>query len=273
MKKQVKILGFPLGHSISPAMQNAAFKANGLDWEYSLYEVAPKELEKAITLLRETDIIGFNVTIPHKEAVIPLLDDVSGEARQIGAVNTVVNNNGELVGFNTDGTGFILSLLNDAKFDPKGKKAVVIGAGGASRAVSNLLMINQAASIVLTDVVEHKAKDLAKAVNGTFVKLNSKEFQTAVNEADLLVNATPIGMHPKDDQMPIDDKIKIPDHVLVYDLVYNPAQTKLMKKARLSCSGLGMLVYQGAAAFELWANQPAPIEIMRQAAKQALFQS
>jgi len=271
MKKLVKLIGYPLGHSVSPAMQNAAFEALGLDWKYELEEVAPDKLEETVEKLKkDPNVAGFNVTVPYKEKVISLLDEISIEAKQIGAVNTVVKKDNKLVGSNTDGAGFIFSLKFDAKFDPKDKKAVVLGAGGASRAVCMMLNLNGAKKITLSDIAEEKALELAKLVNAATAKVNSKELQDGINEADILVNTSPIGMHPKTDQMPLLDNFEIPANVLVYDLVYNPAKTKLMQKAKKSCSGLGMLVRQGALAFEKWTGKPAPLEIMRKAAEEAL---
>lgn len=282
MRKIVGIIGYPLGHSISPAMHNAAFKNLGLDYEYVPFELTPGDLAEAVNGFRALHFAGFNVTIPHKEAIIPLLDEVTKLARIIGAVNTVVNQEGKLIGYNTDGAGFIDSLKEDANLDPKEKAAVVLGAGGGSRAVSIMLAEAGAKSIALADVREEKAKDLSEYIDSYFkitchsVKVNSQELQKAVDSADLLVNATPIGMHPKTDQSPLAENIKLPKGLLVYDLVYNPAETKLLKTAKASgcktCGGLGMLVRQGASAFTLLTGKEAPVSVMRQAAEKALFQ-
>lgn len=271
MKKIIKLIGFPLGHSVSPAMQNAAFKELGLAYQYELEEVAPDKLEETIERLKnDPNIAGFNVTVPYKERVLPLLDELDAQAKAIGAVNTVVKKNNKLIGSNTDGTGFIFSLKFDAKFDPKDKKAVVLGAGGASRAVCVMLQLNGAQKITISDIVEEKALEIAKLINGSSVKANSTQLQTAINEADILVNTSPVGMQPKIDQMPVPDNFEISANVLVYDLVYNPAKTKLMQKAKKSCSGLGMLVRQGALAFKKWTGKDAPLDVMRKAAQQAL---
>jgi len=271
MKKLVRLIGYPLGHSVSPAMHNAAFKALGLDWEYELEEVALDKLEETVEKLRKgPNVAGFNVTVPYKEKIIPLLDELSRHAKLIGAVNTVVKKNNKLIGYNTDGPGFVESLKSEAKFEPKGKKAVVLGAGGASRAICSMLNSEGAKQIVIADVVETKAEELAKQVKAKTAKVNSQALQKAINEADILVNTTPIGMQPKADQMPLPDNFIIPANVLVYDLVYNPAKTKLMQKTKQSCSGLGMLVHQGALAFEKWTGQKPDINIMYQAAEQAL---
>lgn len=280
MHKVVGIIGYPLEHSVSPAMHNAAFKKLGLDIEYVPFEVDPKDLAEALKGLRALHIAGFNATIPHKETIVPLLDEVTKLARIIGAVNTVVNQEGKLIGYNTDGAGFIDSLKEDVKINPKAKNVVVLGAGGASRAVCVMLAETGVKSITITDIQEEKAKDLTKYVGSyfeiscEFVVPNSSALQKALNEADLLVNASPAGMHPKIDENPLSDNIKLKPPLIVYDLVYNPSKTKLMKTAKAagcrSYSGLGMLVRQGALAFTLWTGEEAPIEIMRKAAEEAL---
>lgn len=276
MDKIVGLIGHPLGHSLSPLMHNAAFKELGLDWEYKLFDVKPKELPKKIELLRGEQYAGFNVTVPYKEKIIGLLDEVVENAKVIGAVNTVVNQAGKLVGYNTDGPGFIESLRDDAKITPQGLNVVVLGAGGASRAILVTLAEEKANSLTLTDVDQEKAATLAKYIGSYFdvqiktVKPNSPQLQLALDAADLLVNATPIGMRPKENACPLDDKIQLRPELMVYDLVYNPYATKLMKKSKNSVSGLGTLVRQGALAFTLWTEQEAPVELMRQAAFAAL---
>lgn len=280
MRKSVALIGYPLGHTLSPAMHNAAFKKLGLDYEYLPVEVAPKELAKALKGFRVPRFAGFNVTIPHKEAVIPLLDEITPVAKVIGAVNTVVNRDGSLVGYNTDGAGFIDSLKEDAKVDPKGKRVVVLGAGGASRAVAVMLAEAKAVEVTLSDIQEDKAHDLAEYIEDYFeiictsVKPNSQALQDKINAADILVNTTPVGMHPKVHHSPLGEKINLPPSLLVYDLVYNPSETKLLATAKAAgcrtCSGLGMLVRQGALAFTLWTGEEAPVEAMRQAAERKL---
>ena len=274
------LIGYPLSHSVSPAMHNAAFKKLGLDCEYSLFEVEPKDLKEAVEGMRALHITGFNVTVPHKEAVVPLLDEVTEIARVIGAVNTVQNQDGKLIGYNTDGAGFIESLINDAKIKPKGKHAIILGAGGASRAVAVMLAESGAKTITITDIETEKAKELAEYVDSYFdtscdnVEVNSKDLQRSIDQAEILVNCTPLGMAPKVDASPLVNNIELSKNIMVYDLVYNPAETKLMKTAKAAgakvCSGLGMLVYQGALALTLWTGEEAPVEIMRKAAQAAL---
>src|SRR3989338_8485799 len=267
MRKIVGIIGYPLGHSVSPAMHNAAYKELGLDYEYIPFEVEPEDLKEALPGLRALHIAGFNVTIPHKEAIIPLLDDVTKLAATIGAVNTVVNQDSKLIGYNTDGPGFIESLKEDANFEPAGKRVVVLGAGGVSRAVSVMLAEVEAASIVIADIVEEKAKGLGANISGQTLK-------NEIERADLLVNATPIGMSPKINDSPLPSGVKLNKKTLVYDLVYNPAETKLLKTAKKAgcrvVSGLGLLVRQGAIAFTVFTGEEAPIETMWSAARKAL---
>jgi shikimate dehydrogenase len=280
MTKIVALIGYPLGHSISPAMQNAAFKKMGLDYEYQLIEVEPKSLAESVKSLRSLQIAGFNVTVPHKEAILPLLDEVTDLARVIGAVNTVQNQAGRLIGYNTDGPGFVESLKSEANFLPAGKKVVVLGAGGASRAVSVMLAEAKVEKLIIADVIVDKAHNLAEYIDSYFeisaraFPVASQELKIALAEADLLVNTTPVGMSPNVEVSPLSPEIKLSENLLVYDLVYNPAQTKLLKTAVTAgcqtCSGLGMLVQQGALAFSIWTGEEAPISVMRQAAERAL---
>lgn len=280
MKKIVGLIGYPLDHSVSPAMHNAVYRQMGLAYEYIPFEVEPEDLPEALAGLRALHIAGFNVTIPHKETIVPLLDEVTKLARVIGAVNTVENQEGRLVGYNTDGPGFIESLREDAGFEPVGKKVVVIGAGGASRAVSTILAEVGVLDLTLSDLMDDKAKLLAEYLGTAFdspcrhASLDSAELRAAIAEADLVVNTSPLGMAPKVDASPLPAETKFKKGALVYDLVYNPQKTKLIKVAQAAgcrvCSGLGMLVRQGALAFSLFTGEEPPVEEMRLAAEHAL---
>ncbi|MFH1826512.1 MAG: shikimate dehydrogenase [bacterium] len=280
MSKKAFIIGHPIKHSVSPFMHNAAFGERGIDCLYDLKDVKPRDLKKIFEELRQPEVIGFNVTVPHKEAVLPLLDDLSKPAQIIGAVNTVVNENGKLIGHNTDGAGFIESLKEDAKFEPKEKNVVVIGAGGASRAITVMLAEAEIDFLTVTDIQEEKAQELLEylssyfQLNCNFAAPNSEELQAAIDRADILINCSPVGMHPKEKENPLSPQIKLHSDLLVYDLVYNPRETQLLKTAKAAgaqaCSGLGMLVRQGALAFTLWTGQEAPVQTMRQAAEKAL---
>lgn len=276
MKKLVHLLGYPLGHSISPAMQNAAFHKLGLDYEYSALEVPPENLAELVGGLREPRIAGFNVTVPHKEKILSLLDEITPVAKLIGAVNTVKNQSGRLIGYNTDGAGFIESLKQDAAFDPAGKKVVIIGAGGASRAVAVMLAEAGAKAIVINDVQKEKAAELAEYLGSYFpIKTGANApLTSSLVDVDLLVNASPIGMSPRESESPLPDNLRVPTKLTVYDLVYNPMETALLRTAKgagcRAVSGLGMLVRQGALAFTIWTGQEAPVEVMRKAALAAL---
>lgn len=280
MKKLIGLVGYPLGHSVSPAMHNAAFKELNIDYEYVPFEVDQHDLSQAISGFRALHIAGFNVTVPHKETILPQLDEITKLAEVIGAVNTVQNQEGTLIGYNTDGPGFLDSLREDASFEPKGKEVVVLGAGGASRAVSIMLAETGVKSLVIADLDESKAKLLAEQI-GSFSKINcrharldSQELNGAIASADLLVNTTPVGMSPKIEFSPLPAAAELNKKTLVYDLVYNPAETKLLKEAKSrgckTCSGLGMLIRQGALAFTIFTGEEPPIEVMWQAAQGAL---
>jgi len=265
--KTVALIGYPLGHTISPAMHNAGYRHLKLDYEYVPLEVNPDDLKEAVDGLRALHFAGFNVTIPHKETIIPHLDDVTSLARDIGAVNTVLNRDGKLIGFNTDGPGFIESLKFDAGFEPKGKNCLILGAGGAGRALAVSLQQNEAKSISIYDPAVEKAENLAGYVGGKVVK----DIQKEMNEANLLINASPIGMYPRVDNSPLPPGIKLHKKLCVYDIVYNPQETKLLGIAKQSgakaVSGLGMLVRQGALAFTVFTGHSAPFEVMWEAAK------
>jgi len=289
------LLGFPVRHSLSPAMHNAAFRALNIPAEYRLFEVKPEELEGFLlnnapisdidgNSFRLTDLSGFNVTIPYKVKVLQIIGSILGNkvnsiAALIDAVNTVKVSADNLEAFNTDGAGFWRHLTKDLKFNLQGKKAAIIGAGGASRSVCVFLCIHKAKSISVFDVDKDKLRELVDNVLiGQFSNYNI-EIKAAnsidglnIADCDLLVNATPIGMK-EDDPCLVDEKF-IHKDLLVYDLIYNPAETKLLKmaekrKARVS-NGLGMLLYQGAEAFEIWTGREAPVEVMRNALNQAI---
>lgn len=265
-----------MGHSASPAMHNAAFRYVGMNAQYIPFEVPPGEIIEAVEGFRALNFLGFNVTVPYKEAVLEHLDDVTKLAKVIGAVNTVVNRDGKLTGYNTDGPGFIESLKEDAGFDPKGKSAVVIGAGGAGRAISIMLAECAATSVVIADIDLEKGEELAEYIRNDFnckcEALLPADMAKAVEKGHLLVNASPVGMHPKDNECPLPGKVKIPPKTLVYDLVYNPQETLLLRLAKESkargVSGLGMLVRQGALAFSIFTDEEAPIEVMWNAARE-----
>jgi len=272
------LIGFPVKHSYSAIMHNAAFKELGVDARYELFEVKPEELEGEFKRLVRQGVCGFNITVPYKEEIIKFLKDLDPEANLIGAVNTVkVNENKSAKGFNTDGTGFIRHLTKIVGFNPQGKKMSILGAGGAAKAISVQLAKNKAKSISLFDIDQDKAKNLTAKLQVNFagcdIRLVSQANALLQDKPDLLVNATSVGMH-KEDALVFDSEQFHPK-LFVYDLVYNPAQTLLLREARRKgCAavfnGLGMLLYQGVLAFKIWLDAEPPVEIMEQALREAL---
>ncbi len=263
------IFGYPLGHTLSPFMQNAAFKALGINAVYIPFEVRPEKLRNAVEFLKRFGFSGVNITIPHKEKVIDFLDKIDPLAKKIGSVNTVKNINGKLFGFNTDGIGFIRDLKNSG-FNPKGKTALVIGSGGAGKAVAASLSWSGAKKVFVTDKNDRLSKALSKKIkNGRYLPFES--WKQKLDDSDLLVNATPMGMKNED------PKIVEPKYfkkgLFIYDVVYN-RETKLVKDAKTAgleaMNGLGMLLYQGTAAFEIWTGKKAPVKVMEKALKNAL---
>jgi shikimate dehydrogenase len=254
-------------------MHNTAFKTLGLDYVYVPFKVKSLELKKAIEGIRGLNIRGLNVTIPHKVAVMQFLDRIDPLAEKIGAVNTIVNDGGILTGYNTDATGF-LQTLHDKDIEPRDKKVLLLGAGGAARAIGNILAEKRAQLMILNRKQELSwAEDLARHLStayGTDVKvgeLTPENLKRAINGVDILVNATSLGMSPDDDQTPVPADL-LCANLTVFDVVYNPLQTRLLREAKATSartiSGLEMLVWQGAIAFEKWTGIKAPIDVMRQ---------
>lgn len=270
------LIGYPVKHSLSPKMHNAAFSALGINAEYLLYELEENKIGSFLEKAPASSISGVNITVPYKEKVIPFLKKISAEAGLIGAVNTIKVNDGKLEGFNTDGEGFIKHLKEDLEFNPAHRRVALIGAGGASRAVSVYLSKSGVKQLSIFDVDINRAESLIRHLRDNFSAIDYKAAATIVdldiNGADLLINATPIGMKEADPLL-VDEKLIHPGQ-LVYDLIYNPKETKLLKAARLKgaavSNGLGMLLYQGMVAFEIWTGKPAPKEVMQKALYQAL---
>lgn len=277
---RVGLLGWPVGHSRSPAMHNAAFQALGLNWEYLLLPVPPERLGDAIRGLRALGFAGANVTVPHKQAAMSCLDTVTIEARAIGAVNTIVNHGGALTGYNTDALGF-LRALRDAGFDARGCRALVLGAGGAARAVVYALLAARARVTIANRTIA-RGRGLADEIGALFharvvvVPLDTPVLARALRDCDLLVNTTSVGMarpgKPEPLGSPLDEELELRADMVVNDLVYAPLETPLLRRARAAgarvVDGLGMLVHQGAAAFELWTGHKPSLDLMRVAALQ-----
>jgi shikimate dehydrogenase len=268
VKKLFAVLGYPIGHSMSPIMLNDVLSYYEIDAHYHPFKVSPEELEIAIRGLKAIGISGFNVTIPHKSAIIPFLDSVDDLALSIGAVNTVVNDNGKLVGYNTDGYGFIkglepyISSFSD-------KKVLVIGAGGAARAIYFTMAKMKPLALDITNRTVIKATELIKACpfesNSRALSLDEAEVQ--LNEYDVVIQTTMIGMYPNVLETPISLK-KLNNQALVCDIVYNPLETQFLKEARQKGAtvqnGVEMFVYQGALAFEKWTGIFPDVKRMRE---------
>ncbi|MBI4506536.1 MAG: shikimate dehydrogenase [Chloroflexi bacterium] len=274
MRRKVGLIGHPLGHTLSPAFQQAAFDHLGIAAVYRAYDLPPEDVPAFVAGLRAPDWLGVNVTVPHKERVRALLDGEGPEATAVGAVNTIVNDGGRLVGHNTDVVGFRDALV-EVGFAVRGARCVVLGAGGAARAVVYALRAGGAAEIVVANRHVERAQrllaDLAPNLPSVALPLDAAALATALAHCDLLVNSTSVGLRPGESPLPDDS---LPDRALVYDLVYNPPQTRFLAAAAArgarTLGGLSMLVGQGAASFTLWTGRPAPREVMRLAAEAAL---
>lgn len=274
------LFGFPVGQSMSPDMHNAAFRQLGLNFAYLAFAVEPSRLRSAVEAIRALSMRGVNVTIPHKVAVMDYLDDIDGEALDIGAVNTIVNEDGKLIGYNTDGPGYVRSLLEETGVTLAEQRVLLLGAGGAARAVGVSLARKGAKNMKVAnrslDKAENLAQVLGKHVPADVVEWSDESLARAVGEADLIINTTSVGMVPNVDESPIRKEWLRPD-ALVSDLIYNPRYTKLLKDAEQIGAnvhpGLGMFIHQGALAFELWTGQKAPASLMREIVEQKLNQS
>ena len=274
----VACLGQPVAENPTGVMQEAAFRALGLDWRYLTIEVAPDQLANAITGVRAFGMRGLNLTIPHKVAVLQHLDEIAPDAALIGAVNTVCRQGDRLIGMNTDGKGFLRGVRADARVDPKGKRAVVLGAGGAARAIVTELALAGTEDILVVNRSPERAKamvdDLA-AKTGCSIRWQPwTGIYQVPEDAGLLVNATSIGLYPDVDAMPPVDLSAAQPELLVCDAVFNPPETRLLAAARRRglavLDGLSMLVYQGVIGFQLWTGQDPPVEVMKQALREAL---
>lgn len=274
------VIGYPLKRSLSPVFQQAALDHLGLDVRYEAWPTPPDRLLQRVESLRRAEVLGANVTIPHKQAVLPMMDDVDELVRRVGAVNTIVNRSGRLHAFNTDVAGFLRGLIETATFDPAGKRALVAGAGGAARAVVVALIQAGAASVVVINRTYSRASELVHDVRPfagetALSALPDIYASWASVACDLLVNCTSVGMAgtPEENESPAPAEI-IRSGMLVYDLIYNPRETPLLREARARgarvLDGLPMLVYQGAAAFELWTGRRAPVDVMFRAAEAAV---
>jgi len=274
----VAVLGQPVAENPTGLMQEAAFQALGLNWRYLTIEVAPANLADAIRGVRAFGMQGINLTIPHKVAVMQHLDRIAPDAAIIGAVNTVRRAGSELIGENTDGKGFLRGVRADAGVDPHGKRVVVLGAGGAARAIVTELALAGAAEVLVVNRSAERgqrmAADLAAKTNAPIRFEPWLGTYAVPGNTELLVNATSIGLYPDVDAAPPVEFSAAHAGMLVCDVVFNPPETRLLAMARRcglpTLDGLSMLVYQGVIGFELWTGRKPPEAVMKQALRKAL---
>jgi len=266
------VIGDPIEHTLSPTIHNAAFNHLNLDFVFLAFRVKAADLEKAIQGMRGLGIHGLNVTMPHKSTVISFLDEVDPTVKFLGSANTILNKEGRLSGFNTDGVG-ALKALRENGAELSEKKVLLLGAGGAAKAIAFALA--EVGELVVLNRTADKAKELAAVLGQRFGKkvvggpLSSDTVQKNLRDSDILINSTKVGMHPHENQTIVEPQWLRSD-LTVMDIVYNPIETRLAKDAKAAgakvISGVEMLIYQGAASFELWTSRSAPIEVMRRAA-------
>jgi shikimate dehydrogenase len=270
------VIGDPIEHSLSPALQNAAFAATGTDAVFLAFQVNAAEVDNALLGVRALGICGLNVTMPNKNTVIDDLDEIDPTAQFLGSVNTIKNSNGTLCGYSTDGVGAKKALTENG-VELAGKKLVLLGGGGAAKAIAYALA-EEAGEIAIFNRNPQRLTPLIEAIVAknkkvTACALEPKAVQKGLENADLLINATSVGMHPNAKESLVQRQWLKPG-LAVMDIVYNPLETKLAKDAKAVgakvVSGLEMLVYQGAASFELWTGKKAPVQVMREAALRQL---
>ncbi len=274
MNYQLGLIGYPLGHSLSPKIHTAALKASGLDGSYSLFPISPEDkqgLKDLLARVRSGEITGLNVTIPHKQNVIELIDELTPTAQAIGAVNTIYMRENKLIGDNTDAPGFLSDLkrvMSETKSKIENRKsAIVLGAGGSSRAVVYALL-NDGWNVTLAARRIEQAQQLANSFSGYTLQVS--DFSSFfIHHSSLLVNTTPLGMTPNTETSPLPENVILSKHTFIYDLVYNPRETKLVRDARAqglsATTGLGMLIEQAAFAFEKWTGAKADRDAMQKA--------
>lgn len=271
--KKLGLICWPVGHSLSPIMHNTVFEALGMDWIYLPLGTRPGDLEAAINGLRALSFEGCNISVPYKTEVIQYLDEVEDTARKMNAVNTIKNEDGKLIGLNTDAPGFIQTLTSDGVI-PDGFNVLMIGAGGAARAALFGLSQFKINHVTVMDTVELQATSLIHDLSAVYPS-NVVEYLAPTEEnfakvsqdgLDLVVNATPVGMSPKVDASPWPDAVALPEGAAFFDIVYNPQMTKFLSRAKAeghkTLSGLGMLVYQGMICFEIWTGIKPPVDLM-----------
>ena len=282
MKKKVGIIGYPLDHSLSPIFQQAAFDDLNIDLSYEAWPLQLEEIPNFMQNLRIKPILGLNVTIPYKEIVIKYLDDIHVDALSIGAVNTIVNSAGTLVGYNTDIIGFSRSLDDFIDIDTIGKTALILGAGGVARAALKTLILKGFGEIVIANRTEERAKKMAIEFSQNNVKINTIDIKdhdlaSISKKSSLIVNCTSVGMYGSDQSFAYLEYSDISKDSFVYDMIYNPLYTPLMKLADLAgakfSNGLSMLINQGVESFKLWTGQEPNFDIMLESAQNQMIKN
>ncbi len=258
------VIGDPVLHSLSPVMHNTAFAAIGYNGVYLAFGV--KDVAAAISGVRGLGIRGLSVTIPHKLTVMKHLDEIDDKAVRIGAVNTIINNDGKLFGYNSDCLGATNALLE--KTDIKDKQVILVGAGGAARAIG-FGILSEGGKLTIVNILEDEGKQLAKDLNVDYYHLSEHKKL----DCQILINATPVGMSPDTDAMPIEKEF-LREDMVVMDVVYNPLETRLLKEAKnigcITVDGVSMFVYQGVSQFESWTGKKAPVDVMRKVVMESL---
>jgi shikimate dehydrogenase len=259
------VIGNPVRHSLGPLMHNSAFSEKGINAVYLAFEST--DVEGATQGMRAMGVKGMSVTIPHKSSIIPLLDEVDLLAKDIGAVNTIVNKDGKLIGYNTDAAGALMALEDVVQV--AGKSCVIVGAGGAARAIGYILKKHNV-TLTIANRSEERGKTLSKSLDSEYIK--PEQFEDV--DVDILINTTPAGMTPNTDSCPVPEKA-LRQSMTVMDIIYNPRRTKLLniasEKGCKVIDGLGMFIYQGAEQFRLWTGEEAPVELMKKVVEEELY--
>ncbi len=276
------VYGSPIAHSASPAMHNAAFAALGLNWRYLAFEVEPKNLRAAVAGAKAMNFAGLNLTVPHKLLAVEMVDELDVSAKVWGAVNTIKfvqspkSKVQSAIGFNTDADAIARSLREDLKIKLRGAKVLLLGAGGAGKTAALKLAAEKVSELFLVNRTFSKILELQKEIQKKFPSVCvGLDYPKSKVELDLILNATSLGLKPGD-ASPLDEtQFSLKQTRAVYDMIYRPAETKLLNAAKNSgcqtANGLGMLLHQGAKAFEIWTGQPAPLDVMRRALEQNVY--
>lgn len=276
------LIGSPVEHSKSPYMHNLSFEKLKLDYTYMAFDIENGFVKEAVDAMRVLNVRGFNITMPHKQEVMKYLDEIKEDAKLIGSVNTVLNHNGKLIGYNTDGKGFIRSL-EEKNVKYKDGKILIIGSGGATKSVAIELALQGAKEIVIANRTLEKAEEISSTINKNIkdaksrsIVLDESILKEELKDSSILINTTSVGMGDTIDRSIINDKNMFHDSLLVADLIYNPVKTRFLSMAEESgcriMNGLGMLVYQGALAFKIWTGRDMPIEVIKEVEKRNLFE-